>query len=145
MRVRVSRGAPKVMFRVRPTGRTTGSDPVNLSSNLGPEAKDKYAKASKRILEILLQTSNVRSPNCSLREKLAPIKRGMWVRLPPIRQSLCMCPGDGTGIRTGLRNQVLGVRLSSRAPKVTRRGLKVGRLFWEQDIKWIRFPPSRPR
>ncbi len=27
-------------------------------------------------------------------------------------------PGDGTGIRTGLRNQVLGVRLPSGRPKI---------------------------
>ena len=26
------------------------------------------------------------------------------------------CPGDGIGIRVGLRNQILGVRLSSEAP-----------------------------
>ncbi len=26
------------------------------------------------------------------------------------------CPGDGIGIRTGLRNQVLRVRISPRAP-----------------------------
>ena len=28
------------------------------------------------------------------------------------------CPGDGTGIRVGLRSQILGVRLSSGAPSV---------------------------
>ena len=27
-----------------------------------------------------------------------------------------ICPGDGIGIRVGLRNQILGVRVSSGAP-----------------------------
>ena len=31
---------------------------------------------------------------------------------------MIVCPGDGIGIRTGLRNQVLRVRVSPRAPKV---------------------------
>lgn len=33
------------------------------------------------------------------------------------------CPGDGTGIRTGLRNQVLGVRISPGAPTLNVRSV----------------------
>ena len=36
------------------------------------------------------------------------------------------CPCDGIGIRTGLRNQVLRVRVSLRAPKVLLASSSVG-------------------
>ena len=36
------------------------------------------------------------------------------------RREEALCPGDGIGIRTGLRNQVLRVRVSPRAPKFSR-------------------------
>ena len=37
-----------------------------------------------------------------------------------------VCPGDGTGIRVGLRSQILGVRVSSGAPCGRN---SVGRMF----------------
>ena len=33
---------------------------------------------------------------------------------------ICICPGDGTGIRVGLRSQILRVRISPGAPVMVR-------------------------
>jgi hypothetical protein len=40
-----------------------------------------------------------------------------------------LCPGDGIGIRVGLRSQILGVRVSSGAP----------RNIMEEDIDFFEF------
>ena len=48
----------------------------------------------------------------------------MWVRFPPLLPLtvykysviIVLCPGDGIGIRVGLRSQILRVRVSPWAP-----------------------------
>ena len=49
------------------------------------------------------------------------------------------CPGDGTGIRVGLRNQILGVRVSSGAPcgTVSRIGIAAAVLKTEGSEKGV--------
>ena len=52
----------------------------------------------------------------------------MGIVTPWDRQSFC--PGDGIGIRVGLRSQILGVRLSSGAPSF-RMHSAIKKLYWK--------------